>query len=536
MADVLVVGAGPVGLTMALELIRHGVACRIVDRLATPSPYCRALGVSPRSLEVLEQIGVAGEMIAAGLWLRGHRVMVNGAVVAEVESGLDGVPYPFPLGLPQYATEAILEDHLARSGILVERSTALASLDQSEDRVSVRLARGDGIVEAARFSHVIGCDGAHSTVRKALGLAFDGEAYPYDFMLGDVAVELGLPHGVHLRALSIGESGMTGFLVAIPLPEPGRYRVSMLASQEPTGAEDPSSEVTHGIQAERATPSLEELQAAASAVLPDVVLSDLRWSSMFRISLRLAEHYRVGRVFIAGDAAHIHPPTGGQGMNTGIQDAYNLAWKLARVIRGGADSGLLDSYEAERRPVARGVLERTHAQTMAFAEGRVGGGKDTKLEDSQLAVGYRGGAWVQEPPSAADLPVAGDRAPDAARLRLPGLGFSQRLFELLRDPAPILLLRLPDQDAADEACAQLTGLRTLCPDLRGLGVAKAGSEIVPPPGLPVVQDAEGAFVASYGGGPTTAWLIRPDHHIGYRADLLRPDELAAYLRLGLGAR
>ena len=145
---------------------------------------------------------------------------------------------------------------------------------------------------------------------------------------------------------------------------------------------------------------------------------------------------------------------------------------------------------------------------------------------------------MQESPSAADLPgpVAGDRAPDVAGLQLPGLGFSQRLFELLRGPAPILLLRLPDQDAADEACAQLAGLRALCPDLRGLGVAKAGSEIVPPPELPVVRDAEGAFVASYGGGPMTAWLIRPDHHIGYRADRPRADELAAYLHLGLGAR
>lgn len=534
MAKVLVVGAGPVGLTMAAELMRHGVPCRIIDRLAAPSPYCRAIGVTPRSLEVLEQMGVVDAMIEAGIWLHGYRMMVNGKVVAEVPGGgLEGVPYPSNLGLPQYATEAMLEDHLVRCGLSVERATSLTGLTQHEDRVSVELGRADGTVERGDFDHVVGCDGAHSTVRKALGLAFEGEAYPFEFMLGDVAANLDLPPGVHLRAASFGAEGITGFLVAIPLPEPGRFRVSMFSPPDEGADGAPADDVAHGIQAERATPSLAQIQAAASAVLPDVALSDLRWSSIFRISLRLAEHYRVGRVFIAGDATHIHPPTGGQGMNTGIQDAYNLAWKLARVVRGEADPALLASYEAERRPVAQEVLERTNAETMAFAEGRAGGGKkeDTRLQDAQLTVSYRGGGWVTDA-SALPGPVAGDRAPDATGLLRIGLGFTQRLYEMLRGPGPALLLRVADQAELDQIVPQLAGLREACRDLRILAIGD--SALVPPQGVAVAQDTAGAFASAYGGGPSAVWLVRPDHHIGYRADRLEVEALVAYLRSGIG--
>lgn len=537
MAKVLVVGAGPVGLTMASELMRHGVPCRIVDRLAAPSPYCRAIGVTPRSLEVLEQMGVVDAMIDAGIWLHGHRMMVNGKVVAEVPSGgLEGVPYPSNLGLPQYATEAILEARLARHGIAVERATSLTALTQSENRIAVELSPADRTIEQGEFDYVVGCDGAHSAVRKALGLAFDGEAYPFEFMLGDVAASLDLPSGVHLRAASFGAEGMTGFLVAIPLPEPGRFRVSMFSPPDEGADGTPTDEMeaAHGIQAERATPRLDQLQAAASAVLPDVVLSDLRWSSIFRISLRLAERYRVGRVCIAGDAAHIHPPTGGQGMNTGIQDAYNLAWKLARVVRGEAGPELLASYEAERRPVAQEVLERTHAETMAFAEGRAGDGRkeDTRLQDAQLAVTYRGGEWVRDA-SALPGPMAGDRAPDAAGLQRPGRGFTQRLYELLRGPEPALLTRVVDQSALDTIRDQLAGLRETCRDLRVLAIGDV--PLVPPHGVAVARDTAGAFATAYGGGPSSVWLVRPDHYIGYRADRLDGADLAAYLRLGIGA-
>ena len=240
--------------------------------------------------------------------------------------------------------------------------------------MQVRLDRADGTAETATFRAVVGCDGAHSAVRRALGIPFEGEAFPMMFMLGDVHIDWDLPRGMALRALRLVENAAPDMFIAIPLPEPGRYRVSMLAPAElaaPGGT-------SHGIQSELPGPQLPQLQSVANDLLPQKTkLSDLRWSSIFRISMRLADAYRRDRVFIAGDAAHIHPPTGGQGMNTGIQDAYNLAWKLALVLQGAATDALLDSYEAERRPVGAEVIARTRAASEGY--GREPGGQPDRL-------------------------------------------------------------------------------------------------------------------------------------------------------------
>src|SRR5262245_8479792 len=187
MADILVVGAGPVGLTMACELARHGARCRIVDKLAEPSPYCRAIRVTPRTLDVWEDMGIAREMIDAGRWLEGLRSVVHGHPADDVDALFPDLPYGM-LGLPQYATERGLARRLARFGTAVERGLTLSGLAQEKDGVSVTLTRADGSVEEAAFRYVVGCDGAHSAVRRALGIAFDGEAFPMTFMLGDVRV------------------------------------------------------------------------------------------------------------------------------------------------------------------------------------------------------------------------------------------------------------------------------------------------------------------------------------------------------------
>jgi hypothetical protein len=367
---------------------------------------------------------------------------------------------------------------------------------------------------------VVGCDGAHSSVRKALGIDFPGEAYPVEFMLGDVRTDWDLPPGMALRAARIGEQGMTGFLVAIPLPERHRFRLSMFAPEDlapPVSAE----EVAHGIQSERPAPGIERLQAEVDQVLPGATLSDLRWSSIFRISMRLAVHYRQGRVFLAGDAAHIHPPTGGQGMNTGVQDAYDLAWKLALVTAGAARPELLDSYEAERRPVGQDVLERTIAATAAFRQGGVGGrgGGDTRLEDSQLAIAYRDSAWVRDEAggSLPDGPAAGDRAPDANGLARAELGYPLRLFDLLRGTAHVLLFRLEDQEGVAAASSLAGTLHGRFGDrLRCYGLVPPNAALAALPSLPLVEDRAGAFRRGYGGSAGTAWLVRPDGYLGYR--------------------
>ena len=301
MTEVLVVGAGPVGLTMAAELARHGVRCRIIDRLSQPLPYCRAIGVTPRTLEVWDDMGIA-------------RAMIDGGLLA--------------------------------------------------------------------FRYVIGCDGAHSMVRRLLGIPFEGDAYPVTFMLGDVHLDINRPRSMALIVVRPVENGPPEIFVAIPLPERGRYRVSMRAPTELT----PSGRNDHGVQTERPGPNLEQLQAVADKLLPEPArLSDLRWSSIFRISMRLAASYRKGPCFLAGDAAHIHPPTGGQGMNTGIQDAYNLAWKLALVVKGNATPALLDSYDAERRPVGAEVVARTTAASESIVRGSTPQ-KPDRLADTQIRI------------------------------------------------------------------------------------------------------------------------------------------------------
>ena len=519
MTDVLVVGAGPVGLTMAAELARHGVGCRIVDRLATPSPYCRAIGVTPRTLEVWDDMGIARDMIDAGLWIEGLRSIIQGHPPGDAVHDFSDLPYA-QLGLPQYETERLLARHLGRFGVGVERGTSLQALGQDAEGVAVTLGRPDGGTERATFHYVFGCDGAHSAVRHALGIAFEGEAFPMMFMLGDIHVDWDLPRGMALRALRLVEDAPPDMFIAIPLPEAGRYRVSTLAPNAP-GSDGGSD---HGIQSEVRGPDLAEIQAVARDLVPgNPRLSDLRWSSMFRISMRLAARYRQGRVFIAGDAAHIHPPTGGQGMNTGIQDAYNLAWKLALVLAKKAPDTLLDSYEAERRPIGAEVVARTRAASEGYGREN----KPDRLADTQILVSYRGTAWVRDDAGeAAAGPGAGDRAPDAVGLRRRGVGAPMRLHDVLRGTDHVLIVHLLPGAAADLAAfAREIAPRSGLPcRIVGIAADDGGAD---PPGIACYRDSDGVFAKIYG-LPGAAFLIRPDGYVGWRGRSYRDDGLLAH--------
>jgi 2-polyprenyl-6-methoxyphenol hydroxylase-like FAD-dependent oxidoreductase len=530
--DVLVVGAGPVGLTVASELARHGARCRIIDKLSTPLPYCRAIGVTPRTLEVWEDMGIVREMIDAGLWINGMRSIVNNRPAQDVPVPMLDLPYS-GLGLPQYSTERILAGHLQRFGIEVERGIELTGLSQNAAGVVARLSGSDGRTEDVTFEYVVGCDGAHSAVRRELGIAFTGDAFPMMFMLGDVRIDWDLPRGMTLRAVRPVENAAPELFVAIPLPETGRYRVSMLAPAEL----DSRAGSDHGIQSELRGPSLEAIQTVADRLLPDKPrLSDIRWSSLFRISMRLAEHYRQGRVFIAGDAAHIHPPTGGQGMNTGIQDAYNLAWKLALVLDDAAPAALLDSYELERRPVGADVVARTRAASEGY--GKEPGGQPDRLADTQILVSYRGTDWVrddaQDPDSrgpAAGVPAAGDRAPDVREMWRHGVGFPLRLFEMLHGTEHVLLIYLVGTDTAH----QLEELSAWVGQLPGhvahhvRVVAITQESAADQPNIALLHDRDGAFGKAYGTGGG-GFLVRPDGYIGWRGGCSwRDNGLTAYL-------
>nr|WP_083769206.1 FAD-dependent monooxygenase [Dyadobacter fermentans] len=534
MHAVLIVGAGPVGLVMAAELARHHVRCRIIDTLQKPLPYCRALSTTTRTLEVFEDMGILQKAVDAGIWLSGRRVAYAGGPARDYPEQSGDFPYSHTyLNIPQPETERILTEHLSALGIEVERGLTLKGLTQDDDAVSVLLESSDGKMEETQFPYVIGCDGAHSFVRKAAGIDFEGEMMPFEFMLADVKIDWQLPSGYSFQSIHPAINTPPDFLVAVPLPEPGRYRVSMLA---PTA--DMTSELgtDHGIQSERPAPGLDVFQKKANDLMGEPArLSALRWSSIFRISMRLATSYQAGNVFIAGDAAHIHPPTGGQGMNTGIQDAYNLAWKLALVLKKKSPQSLLESYTLERRAEAENVIERTIRATMNTGPA---GFKSDRLADSQLLVSYRSSSWVHpigDQAWTSDL-RPGDRAPDCAGLRQQRIGYPFRLFYLLKGTAHVLLfdLRDPTPHCPDELHALVRDLRSEFGEEIGLYLRIIAITSKPQQlnvhtvsDITWVFDPDESFARAYSSQNKASWLIRPDGyiswcHVGYNSQDLLP--------------
>lgn len=350
--DVLVIGAGPTGLTLALALHGQGVKVRLVDRLARPAGVSKALAVWSGSLEAFAGLGVAEAFVTSGTPLDALKIGTGGRLLASVPTaaGLD-TPFP-PMLVPQWRTEAILAGAAAERGVAVERGVELQSLAQDDDTVVATLRHADGSSEEVRVSYLVGADGARSAVRRSLGVAFEGYAEPDVFILGDVRIT-----GGNLDPRSVYLWWREGGTVALFPFEPSIWRIFA---------------VRRGTQDE-AQPTLAELQSAVDRHgPPGVRLHDAQWLSAFRTNERLAARFRVGRVFLAGDAAHIHTPAGGQGMNIGVQDAVNLGWKLGAVLAGRGEADiLLGSYEAERRPIAKATIESAARRLhLAMSAGR----------------------------------------------------------------------------------------------------------------------------------------------------------------------
>ncbi|MEU5919539.1 FAD-dependent monooxygenase [Streptomyces sp. NPDC047141] len=522
--DVLIVGAGPVGLSAAAELRRHGVHCRLVDRLPARLPYAKAVGIQPRTLELWDRMGLVRSVLEAAVPLRGQLVYVDGRERDRIELTMPPeVPYGFA-ALPQYETERLLEEYVARRGTVIERGTELLSFTQDRDGVTARLRTASGADEELRVPYLIGCDGAHSVVRKTLGLSFEGGAFQEAYMLGDVVAEWDLPHAYGVRSSRGAADGSADVLVCIPLPGEGRYRMSMKLPPELAGSPDAGAGdgVAHGLQS-GGGPGLADLQDVVDRLAPRPArLSGLRWSSVFRISHRIVDRYGRGRVFVAGDAAHIHPPTGAQGMNTGVQDACNLAWKLALVVRGGAGPELLGTYDAERRPVGEEVVGRTVRHAVRGIEADPEDRRTLLLREAQLLVGYRGGPLSGAPYGPEDAPQPGDRAPDCAGLTTPVAAFPLRLLDVLRDrPGHVVLLYGSDGRAlADAAAAARTvgGLASVA--VLAAGADGGGGDAGPvDPSLPVYRDAAGEFARLYLPDGATGFLVRPDGQLGARFPL-----------------
>ncbi len=486
-------------------------------------------------------MGIADPLIDAGLWIVGTRSFLNHSPAQDVQNELFGLPYGH-LGIPQPETERILADHLATFGIAVERPVALTSLKQDDRSIQVELLHSDNSRETAVFRYVVGCDGAHSAVRRLSEIPFEGDQFPFTFMLGDVVLDCDLPRGMVLRAIRPNENGVPDFLVAIPLPERNRYRVSMpapnmLALQAKAAGSDPA----HGLQTELPGPALEELQVVADRLFPQKLqMSDLRWSSLFRISMRLAARYRQGRAFIAGDAAHIHPPTGGQGMNTGIQDAYNLAWKMALVLQGAASPGLLDTYEAERRPVGADVVSRTRTQSEQF--GRKQTAQEERLTETQTLVNYRTSRLclesVSESPESLHV-QAGDRTPDCSGLVRAGVRYPYRLFDITRGVSHVILLYV----AGFAEPGQLELVEKLREKFRVVQGPPCRLVLITSPdaqqrdviGATILKDSTGEFSSAYAPEVNTGYVIRPDGYVGYHGRPLTVHGLDDYLSAVAGA-
>jgi len=542
-AEVLVVGAGPTGLTHAIELARRGIAVRVVDKRPEASTQAdKAIGIHCRTMEIWEDQGIVTDAMDAGTWLHGQTVFVNGRQTHQVDwSGLDELPYAH-LGLPQYETERLLGERLTSLGVEVERGVELERFTQDDDGVTARLEHRSGETESARAQYLVGADGAGSAVRAALGLRFDGglSMFPQLFMLGDVDVDWDMPAGHLLRWVRIEDDGdFTGMLVCVPLKGRNRYRIATLAPQRLQKTIG-SGVVPPGFWKEYDPPGLADIQAAIDDLgPPGTTATNLRWASIFRIKHGIVDRYRVGRVFVAGDAAHLHPPAGGQGMNTGIQDAWNLGWKLALAVRGLASPGLLDSYQTERRPAGKAIVDR--AVAIAFTdEMDMEDEKAQFLLEMQMTMNYAGSPLVGEVTGRerfAGGPEAGHRAPDVLGLRRFGVSHDLRLFDLTRGTHSTLLL-YADAGTGEDQVLELEKLAaSISQDHREQVhpylVASVDAHVPPLVDLPVVRDAGSGFRKAYGlsGAGTAAYLVRPDGHVGFRTRPVAENVMREHLAL-----
>ncbi|MEU5316805.1 rifampin monooxygenase [Streptomyces sp. NPDC021056] len=343
MIDVIIAGGGPTGSMLAGELRLHGVRVLVLEKDAEPAAYVRSLGLHVRSIEVMDQRGLLERFLA-----NGRQYPVGGGYFAAIDKPVPELDtaHGYILGIPQPVTDRLLSEHAIELGAEIRRGCEVVGVSQDEDGVSVELADGTRL----RSHYLVGCDGGRSTVRKLLGIGFPGQPSQAETLLGEMEVT----ETQETIAAVVTEIRQTEKRFGLGPVGEGRYRVVVPAE---------------GVAEDRSVaPTLEEFKRQLRACSgTDFGVHSPRWLSRFGDATRLAERYRVGRVLLAGDAAHVHPPLGGQGLNLGIQDAFNLGWKLAAEVTGRAPEGLLDSYESERRPVAAAVLDNTRVQTLLIS-------------------------------------------------------------------------------------------------------------------------------------------------------------------------
>lgn len=517
--DVLIVGAGPTGLMLALQLARRGVRVSIIDRHSGPAQQSRALGVQARTLEIYAKLGLAEPAIDLGKIGTGANLWANGRRMGRVPLGDAGktvTPYPYILVLGQDDNELLMGERLRELGVDVQWNTELVALEQDAHRVHALLKQADGSTRELSASWVGGCDGARSPVRNLCGIDFPGAPYEHVFFVADTE-SMGdmTPNEVNVYLWR------SGFHLFFPMRGENRWRIVGIVPPELRGRDDLA------LESVAAT-----LQQEAGANLR---IRSCDWFSTYRIHHRRAERFRHGRCFLLGDAAHVHSPVGAQGMNTGLQDAYNLGWKLALVVNGQADADLLDSYEAERIPVAQRLLGSTDQMfRLIVSDNPLAGLFRTQIAAriariamrwgpmqrlafrtvSQTSIHYRDSRLSKQIcvlPH--DAPHPGDRFP-WLKLRLRENGHVHDLYQWLDDTRCHLLV---------------FGQSLPSDELRSFGGLLQMHEI---PELPENDAARAAANLPR----RSFYLLRPDGHIGLCGERLDPAAISRYLEDDLGLR
>jgi 2-polyprenyl-6-methoxyphenol hydroxylase-like FAD-dependent oxidoreductase len=514
--DVLVVGAGPVGLTLAFDLARRDISCRIIDQAPTYPIGTRGRGINARTQEVFEALDVLEPISTYAepdrIWRiygPGNQLVREFNPASLVPMPTPDKPYLAPLMVGQQHTEAVLRERLASLGVHVEMNTQLVDLTQHEQGVEASVQSGEAESTKIQARYLVGCDGGHSTVRHCANIAFQGETWHEEQVLANVTV-----------------SGLDpDYWCSWSHSDKGTVTLNSMSRSHTWFFIAPLSPDEHGSYP---APTLETLQRLFDerAGIAGVCLSDPTWISVWRPNIRMVERYRDSRVFLAGDAAHVHSAAGGQGLNTGVQDAYNLGWKLAAVLSGAPDT-LLDTYQAERLPIAAGVLASTsirHRELNQSLSGQGQGltnllsGKETFADPTQLSLNYRGSELSRDEGGTTGI-RAGDRAPDAPCHKA-GCSEALRLFDVLRGPHFTLLTfgdhptpRLPEayNDVVQVYRLARPDSKTTTTDNRTL------------------IDSMGHAYRAYGITNDAVILIRPDGYIGLTGGNMGLEPVIDYL-------
>jgi 2-polyprenyl-6-methoxyphenol hydroxylase-like FAD-dependent oxidoreductase len=512
---VLIAGGGPTGLMAALELKRLGVSIRIVDEAEAPATTSRAVGIQARTLEEMELRKLVDEFVRLGNRAGGGNIYGEGKRLVHIDFTRIQSQYNYLLFLSQTETERILREALENEGAAVEWGVKMAAFSQNPSGVTATLEHMDGSLEEIKPSYMIDAEGAHSIVRSSLGLDFKGNTLTQSYVLGDVHIDGELASSdFHIF------SSEYGFMGLFPM---GGSEFRLVATNP------------LDTQPDDAPPTLEQLQAIYDqrTHIP-ARLRQLTWSSWFHINSRMVSRLRVGRIFLAGDAAHIHSPAGAQGMNTGIQDAINLGWKLAMVLQARAAENLLDTYEQDRLPVMRSIVSRTEGLTEIIGTGSsimrsffmhlapwIASAdfvqENATARVSQISLNYRNSPLSDDHFGDGSL-VAGDRVPDVS-IRLAksaGEGETVRLFSLL-DPSRFTLLVA---NVADAASVQE----------KVSGAISPWQDLIEVAFIEPLKDEAGKQFQEHFGAKASTTLVRPDAYIGFRGGESSIPQLGEYCK------